>query len=32
MIMTALGQDYRSQSLKRFAEAKLARPRRVVRR
>jgi len=32
MIMTALGRDYRSQSLKRFAEAKLAKPRRVVRR
>jgi hypothetical protein len=32
MIVTALGQDYRSQSLKRFAEAKLAKPRRVVRR
>jgi hypothetical protein len=32
MIMTALGRDYRSQSLKRFAEAKLARPRRVARR
>lgn len=26
MIMTALGRDYRSVSLKRFAEAKLARP------
>jgi hypothetical protein len=32
MIMTALGRDYRSLSLKRFAEAKLAKPRRVVRR
>lgn len=32
MIVTALGLDYRSQSLKRFAEAKLAKPRRVVRR
>jgi hypothetical protein len=32
MIMTALGRDYRSQSLKRFAEAKLSKPRRVVRR
>jgi hypothetical protein len=32
MIMTAMGRDYRSQSLKRFAEAKLAKPRRVVRR
>ena len=33
MIMTALGRDYRSVSLKRFAEARLARPgRRIVRR
>jgi hypothetical protein len=32
MIVTALGLDYRSQSLKRFAEAKLSKPRRVVRR
>jgi len=32
LIVTALGLDYRSQSLKRFAEAKLAKPRRVVRR
>jgi len=32
MVVTALGLDYRSQSLKRFAEAKLAKPRRVVRR
>ena len=32
MIVTALGLDHRSQSLKRFAEAKLAKPRRVVRR
>jgi hypothetical protein len=32
MIITALGLDYRSQSLKRFAEAKLAKPRRVARR
>ncbi len=32
LVATALGLDYRSQSLKRFAEQKLARPRRVVRR
>lgn len=32
MIVTALGLDHRSQSLKRFAEAKRARPRRVARR
>jgi hypothetical protein len=32
LILTALGMDYRSQSLKRFAEAKLAKPRRPVRR
>lgn len=32
MIVTALGLDHRSQSLKRFAEAKLAKPRRVARR
>jgi hypothetical protein len=32
LIVTALGLDYRSQSLKRFAEAKRAKPRRVVRR
>lgn len=32
LILVALGLDYRSQGLKRYAEAKLARPRRVVRR
>jgi hypothetical protein len=32
MIITALGLDYRSQSLKRFAQAKMAKPRRPVRR
>lgn len=32
LILTALGLDYRSQSLKRFAETKLAKPRRPVRR
>jgi hypothetical protein len=32
LLLTALGRDYRSQSLKRFAEAKLTKPRRVVRR
>jgi hypothetical protein len=32
LLLTALGRDYRSQSLKRYAEAKLAKPRRVVRR
>jgi hypothetical protein len=32
LILVALGLDYRSQGLKRFAEAKLAKPRRVVRR
>jgi len=32
LIVTAFGLDYRSQSLKRYAEAKLAKPRRVVRR
>ena len=32
LIITALGLDYRSRSLKRFAEAKLAKPRRPVRR
>jgi prolipoprotein diacylglyceryltransferase len=31
-IATALGVDYRSKSLKAFAEAKLTRPRRIVRR
>jgi hypothetical protein len=32
LVLTALGLDHRSQSLKRFAETKLAKPRRVVRR
>jgi hypothetical protein len=32
LIVTALGLDYRSQALKRLAEAKLAKPRRVARR
>ncbi|MFK3982957.1 hypothetical protein ACI2K4_21595 [Micromonospora sp. NPDC050397] len=32
LLVTALGLDYRSQSLKRYAENKLAKPRRVVRR
>lgn len=32
LVLTALGLDYRSQQLQRFAEAKLAKPRRVVRR
>jgi len=32
LILVALGLDYRSQGLKRFAEAKRAKPRRVVRR
>jgi hypothetical protein len=32
LILVALGLDYRSQSLKRFAETKLAKPRRPVRR
>ena len=32
LMLTALGRDYRSRSLKRYAEAKLAKPRRVVRR
>jgi hypothetical protein len=31
-IATALGRDYRSKSLKAFAETRLAKPRRVVRR
>lgn len=31
LLLTAFGLDHRSQSLKRFAEQKLARPRRVVR-
>lgn len=32
LVLTALGRDYRSQSLKRYAEAKQSKPRRVVRR
>ncbi|WP_422771687.1 hypothetical protein ACN28C_00695 [Plantactinospora sp. WMMC1484] len=32
LLLTAFGWDYRSQSLKRYAEAKQAKPRRVVRR
>lgn len=32
LLLTAFGWDHRSQSLKRFAEAKQAKPRRVVRR
>jgi hypothetical protein len=32
LIVIMLGRDYRSQALKRFAETKLAKPRRVVRR
>ena len=32
LLLMALGWDYRSQSLKRFADAKLSRPRRVIRR
>jgi hypothetical protein len=32
LVVTALGLDYRSQSLKRYAQQKLARPRRAVRR
>jgi hypothetical protein len=32
LIVIALGLDYRSQALKRLAQAKLAKPRRVVRR
>lgn len=32
LVLTAFGLDYRSQSLKRFAETRLAKPRRVVRR
>jgi hypothetical protein len=32
LILVALGLDYRSQGLKRYAEAKLAKPRRPVRR
>ncbi|MFI5929976.1 hypothetical protein ACIA3K_28930 [Micromonospora sp. NPDC051543] len=32
LVATALGLDYRSQQLKRYAETKAAKPRRVVRR
>lgn len=32
LVLTALGMDYRSQQLQRYAETKLAKPRRVVRR
>lgn len=32
LVLTALGLDYRSQSLKRYAETRQAKPRRVVRR
>ncbi|MCW3814931.1 hypothetical protein ONA91_10740 [Micromonospora sp. DR5-3] len=32
LTLTALGRDYRSQQLKRFAELKAAKPRKVVRR
>ncbi|MEE6257048.1 hypothetical protein [Plantactinospora sonchi] len=32
LLLTAFGRDYRSQSLKRYAEAKQSKPRRVVRR
>jgi tryptophan-rich sensory protein len=32
LILIALGLDYRSQALKRYAETKMAKPRRVVRR
>ncbi|MBM0275452.1 hypothetical protein [Micromonospora tarensis] len=32
LVLTALGRDYRSQQLKRYAEVKAAKPRRVVRR
>lgn len=32
LILTALGRDYRSQQLKRYAQLKAAKPRRVVRR
>jgi hypothetical protein len=32
LVLTMLGMDYRSQALKRYAELKQARPRRVVRR
>lgn len=32
LILTALGRDYRSQQLKRYAQLKAAKPRKVVRR
>jgi len=32
LVLTAFGLDYRSQALKRFAEEKMTRPRRVARR
>ncbi|MET7947256.1 hypothetical protein [Micromonospora sp. NPDC005324] len=32
LLLTALGRDYRSQQLKRYAEVKAAKPRRAVRR
>ncbi|MET8279282.1 hypothetical protein [Micromonospora sp. NPDC005174] len=32
LVLTALGRDYRSRQLKRYAEVKAAKPRRVVRR
>jgi hypothetical protein len=32
LVLIALGKDYRSQALKRYAETKMAKPRRVVRR
>jgi hypothetical protein len=32
LVLTMLGQDYKSQALKRYAEMKQAKPRRVVRR
>jgi hypothetical protein len=32
LIATALGQDYKSRSLRRYAEMKSAKPRRVIRR
>jgi hypothetical protein len=32
LVLIMLGKDYRSQALKRYAETKLAKPRRVVRR
>ncbi|GAB2927203.1 hypothetical protein GCM10027280_13210 [Micromonospora polyrhachis] len=32
LVLTALGLDYRSQSLKRYAESRQAKPRKIVRR